>query len=65
MQNMPIRGDVTFVTPRKRRVSRNKLGYGGTKSEMVTPRKRRVSRNYGKHIAYTLAIRHASQEACE
>ena len=37
---------ICYVTPRKRRVSRNFIKEVPDISEKVTPRKRRVSRNY-------------------
>ena len=40
-----IRAFTGAVTPRKRRVSRNKTYEDHRKQEKVTPRKRRVSRN--------------------
>ena len=54
-----------YVTPRKRRVSRNENEYKGTVYFLVTPRKRRVSRNAEKSAAMAIFLGHASQEACE
>ena len=55
-----------LVTPRKRRVSRNRSDVSGLVAlELVTPRKRRVSRNLPGGSKLSAWYSHASQEACE
>ena len=55
-----------YVTPRERRVSRNIcLCTRHHKQADVTPRERRVSRNAKAGFTDAGASRHASREACE
>ena len=51
--------------PRKRHVSRNKEDELYLFIDEVMPRKRHVSRNFAYKVFNSLAVGHASQEACE
>ena len=54
-----------YVTPRERRVSRNRSKFNESGNHFVTPRERRVSRNDIDLTGRFDRKCHASREACE
>ena len=66
-RNQPIGNalNAVDVTPRERRVSRNRYSHARLSAVVVTPRERRVSRNLKLDPKNVELAGHASREACE